>query len=287
MNDSSDTDQARKQAPSPTFSYGGCQESRKHKHCPHERHDACVPSRPNYLTHTSLRVYLSFVGILLKHPALLPMATTTIRSSIRTPLRDVLRASLVVIGLCLGFSSASLQAFDTVILDAGHGGHDRGASIGYVFEKHLALDTARRVSELLQGEGLKVVMTRSDDTFIPLPGRSAIGNRYSNAIFVSIHYNDSKSGGAGLESFYHFSGSYSLAAYIQAYLVQRTKLPNRGVKSARFHVIRATTRNPAVLIECGFVSNPNERARMMTGEFRARLAEGIAQGIVAYKKAAR
>jgi N-acetylmuramoyl-L-alanine amidase len=64
-------------------------------------------------------------------------------------------------------------------------------------------------------------------------------------------------------------------------------MTNRGVKQAGFHVIRNTTRNPAVLIECGFVSNATERARMLTGEFRARLAEGIAQGIVAYRNAAR
>lgn len=213
------------------------------------------------------------------------MAPTTICFSAKISLPTFLRLPLAALVFCVTLAGGALHAFDTVILDPGHGGHDRGASIGYVFEKHLALDTARRVSELLQGEGLKVVMTRSDDTFIPLPGRSAIGNRYSNAIFVSIHYNDSKSGGSGLESYYHYSGSYSLAAYIEAYLVQRTKLPNRGVKHANFHVIRATTRNPAVLIECGFVSNSTERSRMMTGEFRARLAEGIAQGIVAYKKA--
>ena len=189
--------------------------------------------------------------------------------------------------LFLALITGTARAFDTVVLDPGHGGHDRGASIGYVFEKHLALDTSRRVAELLRQSGLKVVMTRSDDTFVTLPGRAAIGNRYSNAIFVSIHYNDSRGGGSGVEAYYHFSASYSLAAYIQAYLVQRTHLPNRGVKNQRFHVIRNTTRNPAVLIECGFVSNSTERSRMMTGEFRARIAEGIAQGIVAYKKAAK
>ena len=194
-----------------------------------------------------------------------------------------LRAVLfLLVALC---SSGVARAFDTVVLDPGHGGHDRGATIGYVFEKHLALDTARRVEQLLKKEGIRVVMTRSNDTFIPLAGRAEIGNRYPNALFVAIHYNDSKGGGSGVESYYHFSASYSLAAYIQAYLVKRTKLPNRGVKHANFHVIRNTTRNPAVLIECGFVSNSTERSRMMTGEFRARIAEGIAQGIVAYKKA--
>lgn len=176
-------------------------------------------------------------------------------------------------------------AFDTVVLDAGHGAHDRGASIGYVYEKHLALDTARRVEQLLRKAGLKVVMTRSRDVFIPLQDRSATGNRYRNAIFVSIHYNYNRGGsGNGVETYHRYSSSYSLAAYIQAYLVQRTRMTNRGVKTANFHVIRATTKNPAVLVECGFVSNSTERSRMMTGEFRARIAEGIAQGIVAYKK---
>ena len=188
--------------------------------------------------------------------------------------------------LVLALLTGSAAAFDTVILDPGHGAHDRGAAIGYVYEKHLALDTARRVEQLLKKQGLKVVMTRSRDVFIPLQDRSATGNRVGNAIFVSIHYNYNRGGsGAGAETYYHFSSSYTLAAYIQAYLVQRTKMTHRGVKSASFHVIRSTTKNPAVLVECGFVSNPSERARMMTGEFRARIAEGIAQGIVAYRKA--
>lgn len=176
-------------------------------------------------------------------------------------------------------------AFDTVILDPGHGAHDRGAAIGYVYEKHLALDTARRVEQLLRKEGLKVIMSRSRDVFIPLQDRSALGNSRGNAIFVSIHYNYNRGGsGSGVETYYHFSSSYMLAAYIQAYLVQRTTMTNRGVKSANFHVIRATTKNPAVLVECGFVSNSTERSHMLTGEFRAKIAEGIAQGIVAFRK---
>ncbi len=178
------------------------------------------------------------------------------------------------------------RAFDTVILDAGHGDHDRGASIGYVYEKHLCLDTARRVERLLKEAGLRVIMTRSSDVFIPLQGRVDAGNSRGNAIFVSIHYNYSRGGtGHGIETFYHYDRSYMLAAYIQAYLLQSTGLTNRGVKHASYYVIRKTTRNPAVLVECGFVSNSAERAKMMSGAFRARIAEGIAQGIVAYKRA--
>lgn len=195
----------------------------------------------------------------------------------------------LIAGLCAVFFLAAgslAQAFDTVILDPGHGGHDRGASIGYVFEKHLALDTARRVEQLLRKQGLKVVMTRSTDVFIPLGGRSAIGNRDGNAIFVSLHYNYNKSGsGHGLETFYCHDRSYMLAGYIQAYLIQETRLQNRGVKHANFHVIRATTKNPAVLVECGFVSNSAERTGMMTGLYRERIAVGVVKGILAFKQA--
>jgi N-acetylmuramoyl-L-alanine amidase len=179
-----------------------------------------------------------------------------------------------------------VHAFDTVILDAGHGGHDRGAAIGYVFEKHLALDTARRVEQLLRAQGLHVVMTRSTDVFIPLEGRSSMGNRSRNAVFVSIHYNYSRGGsGHGLETYWCHNDSRGLAGYIQAYLIQESRLTNRGVKHANFHVIRETTRNPAVLVECGFVSNSSERAGMMAGKYRETLAEGIAKGILAFRKA--
>lgn len=183
------------------------------------------------------------------------------------------------------FLAARAHAFDTVILDAGHGGHDRGAAAGHVYEKHLALDTTRRVQQLLTAAGLKVVMTRTTDVFIPLQGRSAAGNSRSNAIFVSIHYNHSRTGsGHGIETFHCHRSSYQLAAYIQAYMLKESGLQNRGVKKANFHVIRATTRNPAVLVECGFVSNRSERNAMMGGNYRNQIAEGIAKGIIAYRQ---
>ena len=196
-------------------------------------------------------------------------------------------------GLCLFFALACLlmpamaqaRGFDTVILDPGHGGHDRGAGVGYVYEKHLALDTARRVAQLLQGAGLHVVLSRTSDYFITLEDRSRLGNSRSNAVFVSVHYNYNRGGsGHGIETYYCHEDSYLLAGYIQAYVITQTNLTSRGVKSANFHVIRATTRNPAVLVECGFVSNSGERAAMMYGEYRERIAMGIAKGILAYRK---
>ena len=195
------------------------------------------------------------------------------------------RKSWLTLMLILQLTSIA-AAFDTVILDPGHGGHDRGAGIGYMYEKHIALDTARRVEALLKGAGLRVIMTRSSDVFIPLPNRAAMGNSRSNAIFVSIHYNYSRGGaGHGVETYHHFDSGYALAAYIHAYLVKETGMENRGVKTANFHVLRNTTRNPAVLVECGFVSNPFERSGMVKGDFRENIALGIAKGILACKQA--
>ena len=192
---------------------------------------------------------------------------------------------LAVMMMIMLVSASCVQAFDTVILDPGHGGHDRGAAIGFVYEKHLALDTARRVQQLLVAAGLKVIMTRDSDVFIPLDGRSRIGNSHRNAIFVSIHYNYNRGGsGHGIETYYHYDSSQLLAGYIQAYIVKGTNLTNRGVKNAGFHVIRATTAVPAVLVECGFVSNSSERAAMMAGQYREGLAVGIAKGILAYRQ---
>jgi N-acetylmuramoyl-L-alanine amidase len=196
-------------------------------------------------------------------------------------------------GLCVALAAlllfptlAGAHSFDTVILDAGHGGHDRGACIGYVYEKHLALDTARRVQQLLQSQGLHVILTRGSDVFITLEDRSRMGNSRGNAVFVSVHYNYNRGGsGHGIETYYCHSDSYLLAGYIQAYTITQTNLTNRGVKSANFHVIRATTRNPAVLVECGFVSNSSERAAMMYGDYREKVALGIAKGILAFHKA--
>ena len=192
---------------------------------------------------------------------------------------------LFILALVMAPVLARAASFDTVILDPGHGGFDRGAGSGYVYEKHLALDTARRVQQLLESAGLKVILSRSSDVFITLDNRSNLGNSRGNAIFVSVHYNYNRGGsGHGIETYYCHEDSYLLAAYIQAYVITQTNLTSRGVKSANFHVIRATTRNPAVLVECGFVSNSGERAAMMYGEYRERIAMGIAKGILAYRK---
>lgn len=184
-------------------------------------------------------------------------------------------------------TSAISQAgkFRTVVIDAGHGGKDRGGSYGKVYEKHLALDTSLRVDHLLRERGYSTHLTRTSDFFIPLSKRADIANRYSNSIFVSIHYNYSyNKSAAGVETFYCSSRSQPLASYIQSGMIRKCRPTNRGVKFARYAVLRKST-NPAALVECGFVSNQAEKKRCMKGWYRQKMAEGIVEGIVNYQNA--
>ncbi|MGC6465388.1 MAG: N-acetylmuramoyl-L-alanine amidase family protein [Akkermansiaceae bacterium] len=181
----------------------------------------------------------------------------------------------------------SYGAFKTVIIDAGHGGRDNGGSYGKVYEKWLALDTAMRVDRKLRSKGVRTCMTRTSDQFITLPGRVKIGNRFSNAIFVSIHYNFTwKRHVSGLETFYCSPQSKPLAEAVQRGMLSEVRSVNRGVKYARYYVIRHS-KHPAILVEGGFVSNSKERGRTKEGWYREAIANGIVDGIMSYKKSAR
>lgn len=179
---------------------------------------------------------------------------------------------------------ASAGNFRTVIIDPGHGGHDNGGQWGRVYEKHLALDTAYRLESKLKALGYQTVMTRRSDYFISLPQRVSTGNRYNNAIFVSIHYNYTwKQDVSGLETFYSSEQGRQLAYHVQNSLIKRTKTVDRKVKYARFYVIR-NSKLPAVLVEGGFVSNAAERSRMKSAWFRDSIAQGIVDGIQRYRR---
>ena len=169
----------------------------------------------------------------------------------------------------------------TVVLDAGHGGLDRGALAvdRRSLEKDFALDTAKRVERGLRRRGYRVVMTRKSDYFVTLPGRVAKAKRERNAVFVSIHYNSARRRAAtGTETFYYNSRSYPLAANIQRELARATSSPNRGVKRARYHVLRENTK-PAALVELGFISNRKELKRIRSRFYRQRLADAVVKGI--------
>jgi N-acetylmuramoyl-L-alanine amidase len=203
-----------------------------------------------------------------------------------------------------------VQTFNTVVLDPGHGGHDRGAVSKFGFEKDFALDVALRARPLLEAEGYKVVMTRSTDVFIPLDQRPAVANHILGSIFVSIHFNSSSSN-ADARGFEIFSmaprgapatndavarerdlreepgnamelPSSALAGSVFHALLGHVPMVDRGLKHARFAVLRLCT-VPAVLVECGFVSNTDESTLISSGAWRSHVAEAIVDGVENYR----
>jgi N-acetylmuramoyl-L-alanine amidase len=199
-------------------------------------------------------------------------------------MKTILRL-LAVAAVCAMGSTVWAANFRTVVIDPGHGGHDNGGQWGRVYEKHLALDTATRLENNLKRMGYQTVMTRRSDYFVSLPQRVAMGNRYKNAIFVSLHFNYTwKEHVCGLETFYYNSEGQRLAHFVQSSLVRQTRTVDRSAKFARFYVIRNSSL-PAILVEGGFVSNEEERERMKSAYFRESIARGIAEGIQRYRRA--
>jgi N-acetylmuramoyl-L-alanine amidase len=201
----------------------------------------------------------------------------------------------------------------TVILDAGHGGHDSGAVGKLGREKEYALDVAVRAKALLESRGYRVLLTRKSDYFIPLEKRSAFANKQQNAIFISIHFNKSKTAaGTGIETFAlaprgvpsmgeedvtvnavrEYPGhkrdpeNILLATAVHSSLLRYCPLPDRGIKRARFHVIRET-KIPAILIEGGFLNHPLDARMVASGSYRQRMAMAIAEGVTRFQRAVR
>jgi N-acetylmuramoyl-L-alanine amidase len=199
-----------------------------------------------------------------------------------------------------------------IVIDAGHGGKDVGAkNDAYkLYEKDLTLDVARRLKSLLERAGFEVVMTRDSDVYIPLERRPQIANRERGDLFISIHFNAAGSSTAvGFETFaltpqHQASSKYpkpgrgdsirydgneqdawnTLFGYhVQRALVQRVGGPDRGLKRARFLVLKHL-HCPGVLVELGFVSNPDTAHKLRTSSFRETLAQSLYDGIVQYSK---
>jgi N-acetylmuramoyl-L-alanine amidase len=173
------------------------------------------------------------------------------------------------------------KTFNAVVVDAGHGGKDSGAYRRYgPPEKTITLDVAQRLNRKLRESQLKTVMTRSSDVFIELNDRVAIENAQKNAIFVSIHFNDSRKRRIrGFETYYHSGASFDLANQIQAKLMTIPNSANGGVHTANFRVLRLAS-CPAVLVECGYLSNRSEGNKTRDWEYRELLADRIAEAIV-------
>jgi N-acetylmuramoyl-L-alanine amidase len=204
--------------------------------------------------------------------------------------RNSLRIALSAAGLLVTSLACSSHAAKrssggdgspiTVVIDAGHGGHDRGGIPGQrVSEKAMTLDVAQRLRNILESSGYRVVMTRNSDVFVPLGTRCAIANSYRNSIFVSVHFNSAKRRGAsGIETYFYGRDSLALASAIHHYVSGTAPSENRGVRRRGYYVLRRTN-VPAVLVECGFLTNPTEAAYAENASYRQKLAEAIAAGV--------
>ena len=167
-----------------------------------------------------------------------------------------------------------------VVIDAGHGGFDRGGIPRQrIAEKDMTLDVALRLRSILQKAGYRVVMTRDSDVFVTLGNRIGLANSYRDAIFICIHFNSATRAGAnGIETYFYGRDSYALASAIHYNLVGNTSTPNRGVRRRGYYVLRKA-RVPAVLVECGFLTNPAEGRNALSSGYRQSLADNIARGI--------
>jgi N-acetylmuramoyl-L-alanine amidase len=201
--------------------------------------------------------------------------------------RQTLFAATIVAMPLVAARASAANTFSTVVIDPGHGGFDRGGIPGQkVPEKMVALDTALRLQKILQRAGLRTVMTRTTDVFVPLSVRSGIANAQSDAIFVSIHYNAARRSSAhGIETYSENNRGAALAGRIQRDIVTRVSTENRGIRSAEYYVLRKC-RIPAVLVECGFLTNPTEAQLALTPAYRQEIAEQIAAGIIEQRSVA-
>jgi N-acetylmuramoyl-L-alanine amidase len=199
--------------------------------------------------------------------------------------RIVTLAFVVSLAACSTVGTPSVKnttkTFTTVVVDAGHGGKDSGAyRRSGPPEKMVTLDVAQRLERRLRESQIKTVMTRDSDVFIPLNDRVAMENTQKNAIFVSIHFNDSRKRKThGFETYYHSGASFDLANRIQQKLITIPNSANGGIHTANFRVLRLAS-CPAVLVECGYLSNRSEGNQARDSEYRELLADRIAEAIV-------
>lgn len=173
------------------------------------------------------------------------------------------------------------KGFTTVIIDAGHGGKDSGAVSRHTGqrEKDLALDTAERIGAALSRD-FKVILMRSDDTFVDLDERVIRANRFGGAVLVSMHYNSGPSNIRGPETYYWRVDSHGLATRLQRAMAQvsPTENANRGLVRRRIRLTR-NPQIPCVLLEGGYLSHAAESRLISDAGYRQKLANAIAAAI--------
>ncbi|MEM9922392.1 MAG: N-acetylmuramoyl-L-alanine amidase [Cyanobacteria bacterium P01_D01_bin.50] len=171
-----------------------------------------------------------------------------------------------------------------VMIDPGHGGKDPGAiGIGGLQEKDVILPISLRVAQILEQNGVQAILTRNSDYFVSLKGRVDMAERANANLFVSIHANSvglSRPDVSGLEVYYYNSG-YNLAQDVRRSVLSSVNVRDRRVRKARFYVLRKSSM-PAILVETGYVTGREDAAKLASPQYRDRMAQGIANGILNY-----
>jgi N-acetylmuramoyl-L-alanine amidase len=199
-----------------------------------------------------------------------------------------------------------------VVIDPGHGGIDSGAICAGVLEKDLTLDLAQRVQRIARSRGCEALLTRDRDEYRSLASRADFANHQRDCVFVSIHFDEGRIGlSTGVETYYAARQydrsipfiswvpflrraaadspnlfSQSLAGFVQEALVSRTQAVNRGTRAEQFYVI-ANVRHPAVLVEGGFLTNPDDITKLGSEEYREKMATAICEGVLRYREVMR
>jgi N-acetylmuramoyl-L-alanine amidase len=203
------------------------------------------------------------------------------------------------------------KCITTICLDPGHGGKDTGNHTFWHSEKTYTLALALELRDQLQKAGFNVILTRSKDTYVDLPDRPALANRRGADLFVSLHFNATPTGkdevegpqtycitpvGASSTDAQGEGANYGptaanrveqrsllLAYQMEKSLVQSLRVPDRGVRRARFAVLRDATM-PAILIEGGYMTHPAESKRIYSAVGRSQMAQVMVKGILAYQR---
>lgn len=180
---------------------------------------------------------------------------------------------------------------ELIVIDPGHGGPDVGATRNGVYEKDIVLSVSKQLGRILQQMGYAVIYTRTEDIDLDLEPRVQIAENAKASAFVSVHVNSLSASASqvnGVET-YHAPGASlgkSLAEFVHEQIIASTGATDRGVRSAKFHVI-AKTSMPAILVETGFITNPSESAKLVNSAYQERLAEAIARGMDQFLKSYR
>lgn len=192
--------------------------------------------------------------------------------------------TLLISGL-LGLCGTPVAGFETVVIDAGHGGRDEGTRWYHISEEDVTLAVAKKLGALLEAKGITVMQTRLEDRYVSLDERAGVANRSNNSLLVSIHFNASRISTVSGFQTYHFFASPSsriVAESIQQAMEEKTSGRSRGVMKNDFAVLTRTN-DCAVLVECGFISNKAEAKYFASEEGQKVLAEALAAGILRVK----